>query len=112
MLARALLFVTAGIVLSGCVDSERLRSDLGGPAAAEPAQDPSKQTLASKVLGAIAVGPVSPNLNSKLHSFLRCSINERHGFFTAAALTVAICLLIFGSLKISSCIFCASANLS
>lgn len=59
MLARALLFVTAGIVLSGCVDSERLRSDLGGPAAAEPAQDPSKQTLASKVLGAIALERVT-----------------------------------------------------
>jgi hypothetical protein len=59
MLARALL-VAAGTVLAGCVDSERLRSDLGGPPAeAESARDPSKQTLASKVLGAIALERVT-----------------------------------------------------
>jgi hypothetical protein len=60
MLARALLVITAGAVLAGCVDSERLRSDLGGPPAdAESARDPSKQTLASKVLGAIALERVT-----------------------------------------------------
>ena len=47
-------------VLAGCVDSERLRSNLGGPPAeAQSAQNPSKQTLASKVLGAIALERVT-----------------------------------------------------
>jgi len=59
MLARAML-VAAGAMLAGCVDSERLRDNLGGPPAAEKtAQDPSKQTLASKVLGAIALERVT-----------------------------------------------------
>jgi hypothetical protein len=60
MLARALLVVSAGMVLTGCVDSERLRSNLGGPsAAADSAPEPRKQTLASKVLGAIALERVT-----------------------------------------------------
>jgi hypothetical protein len=72
MLARILLFVTAGIMLSGCVDSERLRSNLGGPPAAEPVQDPRKQTLTSKVLGAIALERVTkrkpdPSRFNELH---------------------------------------------
>ena len=59
MLARAML-VAAGFVLAGCVDSERLRSNLGAPPAmAENVQNPSKQTLASKVLGAIALERVT-----------------------------------------------------
>jgi hypothetical protein len=41
--------------LAACVDSQRLRSNLGGPAAAyDVEKDASKQTLASKILGAIA----------------------------------------------------------
>jgi hypothetical protein len=59
MLARIELFVIVSVVLSGCVDSQRLRNDLGGPPAAQPAQDPRKQTLASKVLGAIALERVT-----------------------------------------------------
>lgn len=59
MLARVIL-IAASAVLAGCVDSERLRSNLGGPpAAAQSAQNPSKQTLASKVLGAIALERVT-----------------------------------------------------
>ena len=41
MLARALLLVTAAILLAGCVDSQRLRSNLGGP----PAPSESRQEL-------------------------------------------------------------------
>jgi hypothetical protein len=59
MLARVRLFVTVSMVLTGCVDSQRLRDDLGGPPAAQPAQDPRKQTLASKVLAAIALERVT-----------------------------------------------------
>ena len=59
MLARVIL-IAAGAVLVGCVDSERLRSNLGGPPAeAQGAQNPNKQTLASKVLGAIALERVT-----------------------------------------------------
>ena len=60
MIARAVLVVAACTLLSACVDSERLRSNLGGPSvAAELAQDASKQTVASKILGAIAVERVT-----------------------------------------------------
>ena len=56
----ALAVLAAATMLTGCVDSERLRSNLGGPAsAAEPAHDASKQTLASKVLSAIALERVT-----------------------------------------------------
>jgi hypothetical protein len=55
-----LVALAAATILAGCVDSERLRSGLGGPAsAAEADQDPSKQTLASKVLSAIALERVT-----------------------------------------------------
>ena len=48
--------IVVALLLAACVDSQRLRSNLGGPtAAAEIAQVPSKQTLASKVLSAIAL---------------------------------------------------------
>jgi hypothetical protein len=60
MLARALLVITVGMAFTGCVDSERMRSNLGGPpAAAERVPEPRKQTLASKVLGAIALERVT-----------------------------------------------------
>jgi hypothetical protein len=56
MRAPTLAVLAAATILAGCVDSERLRSGLGGPAsAAEPVQDARKQTLASKVLSAIAL---------------------------------------------------------
>jgi hypothetical protein len=51
MRAPTLAVLAAATILTGCVDSERLRSGLGGPTSeAEAVQDPSKQTLASKVL--------------------------------------------------------------
>ena len=60
MLARVILITAAGMALAGCVDSERLRSNLGEPPAeAHSAPNPSKQTLASKVLGAIALERVT-----------------------------------------------------
>jgi hypothetical protein len=60
MLARALLVAIAGTALTGCVDSQRLRNNLGGPAAAgQDKLDPRKQTLATKVLGAIALERVT-----------------------------------------------------
>jgi hypothetical protein len=59
--ARTLAVFAAATMLTGCVDSERLRSNLGGPpvSASEAVQDTSKQTLASKVLSAIALERVT-----------------------------------------------------
>ena len=60
MRALTLAVLAAATMLTGCVDGERLRSNLGGPAsAAEPIQEASKQTLASKVLSAIALERVT-----------------------------------------------------
>jgi len=45
-----------GTLLSACVDSERLRSNLGGsPSVPEREHRAATQTLASRVLGAIAL---------------------------------------------------------
>ena len=43
MLARALLLVTAAVLLAGCVDSQRLRSNLGGPPAPSESRQDSKK---------------------------------------------------------------------
>ena len=60
MIARAIVIVAAGALLTACVDSERLRSSLGGPAvASEIEHNAGKQTLASKVLGAMALERVT-----------------------------------------------------
>jgi hypothetical protein len=60
MLARAILVIIAGALLAGCVDSDRLRNNVGGPTPApELERDPHKQTLASRVLGAIALERVT-----------------------------------------------------
>jgi hypothetical protein len=60
MRAPILAVLAAATILTGCVDSERMRSGLGGPAsAAETVDDASKQTLASKVLSAIALERVT-----------------------------------------------------
>jgi hypothetical protein len=60
MITRILLIVVAGTLLSACVDSERSRSSLGGPPPPPVDQrDPRKQTMASKVLGAIALERVT-----------------------------------------------------
>ena len=60
MIARAIIVVAASTLLASCADSDRLRSGLGGPAAAsEVQQDPGKQSPASKVLGALALERVT-----------------------------------------------------
>jgi hypothetical protein len=60
MFARAILVVAASTLLAACVDSNRLRNNLGRPpAATEVEQNPTKQTLSSKVLGAIALERVT-----------------------------------------------------
>jgi hypothetical protein len=58
MLARVICGLAGSLLLSACVDSQRLRSNLGGPAAGS-AQEAKKQTLASRVLGAIALERVT-----------------------------------------------------
>ena len=58
MIARALL-LAAGMLLGACVDSDRLRSNLGGPPAPDISRDATKQTMGSKVLGAIALERVT-----------------------------------------------------
>jgi hypothetical protein len=54
MFVRALAVLCIGLLLNACAESDGLRSDLGAPPAAKQAQDPRKQTFASKVLAAIA----------------------------------------------------------
>ena len=59
MFMRALAVVYIGLLLNACAESGGLRSNLGAPPAAKQTQDPRKQTLASKVLGAIALERVT-----------------------------------------------------
>jgi hypothetical protein len=60
MLARAIILVVTSALLAACVNSERFRSNLGGPILAAKAEHAaSNQTLASKVLGAIALERVT-----------------------------------------------------
>jgi hypothetical protein len=43
MLARVLVVLTAGMLLTACIDSQRLRNNLGGPPpSAEPRQAPER----------------------------------------------------------------------
>jgi hypothetical protein len=58
MLARVIAIVAA-IVLVGCVNSQRPPNNLGGPPVDPEVQAASKQTLASRVLGAIALERVT-----------------------------------------------------
>ena len=52
--------ILAGALLAGCANSQPSASSLVTPAqAAEPERDPSKKTLASKVLSAIALERVT-----------------------------------------------------
>ena len=46
MLPRTLLIVAAAMLLVACVDSDRLRSNLGGPAAAPAKEAPQKRQAA------------------------------------------------------------------
>ena len=60
MLLRGAILILAGALLAGCANSRRRRRHFAGPAqAAEPDRDPSKKTLASKVLSAIALERVT-----------------------------------------------------
>lgn len=55
MLTRAIVVIASTALLAACVDSERLRSNLGGSApAANAMQDASKQPVAAKVPGVVA----------------------------------------------------------
>jgi len=60
MLLRGAILILAGVLLAGCANSQPLSTGFAAPAqAAEPERDPSKKTLASKVLSAIALERVT-----------------------------------------------------
>lgn len=60
MLARIVLIVATGVSLSACVNAVPVREGLGGPSAAsDDNNDAGQQTMASKVLGAIALERVT-----------------------------------------------------
>jgi hypothetical protein len=59
MLARTLLVLCTGLLVNACTPSDGLQSNLGAPPEQVQARDPRKQTLASKVLGAIALERVT-----------------------------------------------------
>lgn len=60
MIVRGGILVLACALLAGCANNQPLSTGFAGPAhAAEPERDPSKQTLASKVLSAIALENVT-----------------------------------------------------
>lgn len=60
MLVRGVMLILAGMLLAGCSSNEPLSSGFAGTArAAEAGRDPSQKTLASKVLGAIALERVT-----------------------------------------------------
>ena len=60
MLVRGMVLVLVGILLNGCAGNEPVSSGLASTErAAEAGGDPSRKTLASKVLGAIALERVT-----------------------------------------------------
>jgi hypothetical protein len=63
MLGRGAIVVLAGALVAGCANSQPLSTSLAPPAqaatVAEAERDPSKKTLASKVLSAIALERVT-----------------------------------------------------
>ena len=60
MLVRGMVLVLAGVLLAGCANNAPLSNGFTGSAlASETGRDPSKKTLASKVLGAIALERVT-----------------------------------------------------
>ena len=60
MLRRGALVLFAGTLLAGCANNQPISAGFSAPAqAAEPDRDPSKKTLASKVLSAIALERVT-----------------------------------------------------
>jgi hypothetical protein len=67
------IVIVATVLLAGCVNSPQLSNGFAGPAQAAVADpDPSKKTLASKVLSAIALERVTglkpdPSRFNELH---------------------------------------------
>jgi hypothetical protein len=60
MLPRGTIVTLACVLVAGCASNEPLTAGLASPAqASEPERDPSKKTLASKVLSAIALERVT-----------------------------------------------------
>ena len=60
MLVRGAMLILAGALLAGCANSQPLSGSFAAQAqAAEPDRDPSKKTMASKVLSAIALERVT-----------------------------------------------------
>jgi hypothetical protein len=60
MLLRGAILILAGVLLAGCANNQPLSTGFAAPAqAAEAERDPSKKTLASKVLSAIALERVT-----------------------------------------------------
>jgi hypothetical protein len=60
MLVRGIALLLAGVLLNGCAVNEPLSNGFSGAArAAEAERDPGKKTMASKVLGAIALERVT-----------------------------------------------------
>ena len=60
MVLRGALLILAGALLAGCANNDSLSSGFTAPAqAAVPERDPSKKTMASKVLSAIALERVT-----------------------------------------------------
>jgi uncharacterized lipoprotein YmbA len=60
MLSRGAILILAGALLAGCANNQPLATGFTTPAqAAEPERDPSKKTMASKVLSAIALERVT-----------------------------------------------------
>jgi hypothetical protein len=62
MLLRGAILVCVGALLGGCANNQPFSTGLAPPAqaaAAEPERDPSRKTLASKVLSAIALERVT-----------------------------------------------------
>jgi hypothetical protein len=60
MLVRGMVLILAGVLLAGCAVNEPLSTGFAGVArAADSERDPSKKTMASKVLGAIALERVT-----------------------------------------------------
>lgn len=60
MLSRGVVVILLGALTGGCANSPPLSVGFAGPAQASPSdRDPSKKTLASKVLSAIALERVT-----------------------------------------------------
>ncbi len=60
MLWRGVIVILAGALVAGCANNQPLSTGFAAPAqAAAPERDPSRKTMASKVLSAIALERVT-----------------------------------------------------